>query len=171
MRLQDTKNVKAMIDRMNAQSGTEVIANPELTGDEAALTGLEVAGTKYKVGGNTQEKYILTGDVTWMSGEEVTITDETNLATLNAYKSAVAEGIYPIIGFTLPGSTTVYTPFQATINYEETIYGAEGDYVRFVGVGFVDVTGMTNTFIKVAITYGVSGEDRTWTVTITPLSE
>lgn len=141
MRLQDTKNVKAMIDRMNAQ------------------------------GGNTQEKYILTGDATWMSGESVTITDEENLATLNAYKSTVANGIYPIIGFTLPGSTTVYTPFQATIDYEKTIYGAEGDYVSFMGVGFVNVVGMENTFIKVVITYGVSGEDRVWTVTITPLSE
>lgn len=169
MRLQDTKNVKAMIDRMNAQGGTEVVANPELVGDEAALTGLEVAGTKYKVGGNT--KYILTGDVTWMSGESVTITDETNLATLNAYKSEVADGAYPIIGFTLPGSATVYTPFQATIDYEETIYGAEGDYVSFMGVGFVNVVGMENTFIKVVIIYGVSGEDRVWTVTITPLSE
>ena len=29
--------------------GTEVIANPELEGDEDALTGLEVDGTKYKV--------------------------------------------------------------------------------------------------------------------------
>ncbi len=39
--------------------GTEVVANPVLSGSETALTGLEVAGTKYKVpsggsGGGTQ---------------------------------------------------------------------------------------------------------------------
>ena len=31
------------------QGGSTVVANPELSGDEASLTGLEVDGTKYKV--------------------------------------------------------------------------------------------------------------------------
>ncbi len=33
----------------NAQGGTEVVANPSLSGTESELTGLKVAGTKYKV--------------------------------------------------------------------------------------------------------------------------
>ena len=82
MRLQDTKNVKAMIDRMNAQGGTEVVANPELAGDEAALTGLEVAGTKYKVGGTEpMSTFLLHWEEDFYELPEV--KNEENIATLN----------------------------------------------------------------------------------------
>ena len=42
--------------------GTPVVANPTLAGTEADLTGLEVAGTKYKVpqGGGTSQLYLHT---------------------------------------------------------------------------------------------------------------
>ena len=33
------------------ESGTQVVANPELTGEEEALTGLEIDETKYKIAG------------------------------------------------------------------------------------------------------------------------
>ena len=37
--------------------GSTVIANPTLSGDEATLDGLEVDGTKYKVGGGSEKLY------------------------------------------------------------------------------------------------------------------
>lgn len=72
--------------------GTEVVANPVLAGTESDLTGLEVAGTKYKVptggsGGGTQlymhsiegydsdERSILVNLVTTSESELTDITD------------------------------------------------------------------------------------------------
>lgn len=88
MRLKDTKTVKAMIDRMNAQGGTEVVANPELVGDEAELTGLEVAGTKYKVEGSgvpsmLELNTVLTGTLPI----DETIEDAEDIAKLEAIKT------------------------------------------------------------------------------------
>lgn len=42
----------------NASGGTEVVANPTLSGSESDLTGLEVAGTKYKVSAGGTQKYM-----------------------------------------------------------------------------------------------------------------
>lgn len=83
-----------MIDRMNAQGGTEVIANPELVGDEADLTGLEVAGTKYKVSApsGTLSTVYLNTDYT-IGGE---ITDEGDISMLNALLVQANNGIYPL---------------------------------------------------------------------------
>ena len=41
------------LDAGGSGGGSSVIANPTLSGDEATLNGLEVDGTKYKVGGGT----------------------------------------------------------------------------------------------------------------------
>ena len=49
-------------------SGSEVTANPTLEGDEGSLTGLEVDGTKYKVGGSSEQKYLHT----------ITLQNQTN---------------------------------------------------------------------------------------------
>ena len=38
--------------------GSTVVANPTLSGNEATLDGLEVDGTKYKVGGSGEKKYL-----------------------------------------------------------------------------------------------------------------
>lgn len=42
----------------DASVGTEVVANPNLSGSETALTGLEVSGTKYKVSAGGTKMYM-----------------------------------------------------------------------------------------------------------------
>jgi len=42
------------IHKNDGESGTVVVANPELDGTEDALTGLEVGNTKYKIAGGTK---------------------------------------------------------------------------------------------------------------------
>lgn len=73
----------------NASVGTEVVANPVLAGTEGDLTGLEVAGTKYKVptggsGGGTQlYKHTIEvpniGNLIIISTQSTTIVDTTIL--------------------------------------------------------------------------------------------
>lgn len=46
-------------DEVSSGGGNSVIANPTLSGNEATLNGLEVDGTKYKVGGGSGEKLYL----------------------------------------------------------------------------------------------------------------
>ena len=45
----DQKATNYLKDKIGGQGGTTVIANPTLSGDEDALTGLEVDGVKYAV--------------------------------------------------------------------------------------------------------------------------
>ena len=46
------------LDAGGSSGGSTVIANPTLSGDEATLDGLEVDGTKYKVGGSGGKLYL-----------------------------------------------------------------------------------------------------------------
>ena len=68
----------------NASGGTEVVANPVLAGTESDLTGLEVAGTKYKVptggsGGGTQlYKHTIYFNDTSTDRDELYIITNTN---------------------------------------------------------------------------------------------
>ena len=45
------------LDAGGSGGGSTVVANPTLSGDEATLNGLEVDGTKYKVGGSSGKLY------------------------------------------------------------------------------------------------------------------
>lgn len=96
------------------QDATEVVANPVLAGTESDLTGLEVAGTKYKIptggaGGGTQlylHKIVATiqnsGDVITditvefslylTNSNEITINDLRNYATNNFYVPGTVYG-------------------------------------------------------------------------------
>lgn len=100
MRINETRAVAKMLE---GGSGTEVIANPELAGDEAALTGLEVAGTKYKVGGGSGSEYAEIkgmGDY-WDEDQWIEITNEDDIATFNNAKADyLANGTIPKFYYT-----------------------------------------------------------------------
>lgn len=98
MRLQDTKNVKAMIDRMNAQSGDY----NNLT-NKPTINGVEVDGTLTSADlglAAAQEDIVLEGNATWLSGTQVVFEDEDDIAALNHYKELVLAGAHPRFGFT-----------------------------------------------------------------------
>lgn len=79
--------------------GSSVVANPTLSGDEATLNGLEVDGTKYKVGGGLMEivtlNYVLDGQLHSITQEQATklqngaiLTDESgNVYSLTAMQN------------------------------------------------------------------------------------
>ena len=107
------KEVRDAAEYMNTHSGgTEVIANPELDGTEAALTGLQVGSTKYKVeaGGDTGSAFSLNTIPEIPEGEKsVGIEDEKDIALL--------EKLY----------TDVLTNQTFPMFYKETFVEGEGD--------------------------------------------
>lgn len=87
------------LDAGGSGGGSSVIANPTLSGDEATLDGLEVDGTKYKVGGGLMEivtlNYVLDGQLHSITQEQATklqngaiLTDESgNVYSLTAMQN------------------------------------------------------------------------------------
>lgn len=134
MRLKDTKTVKAMIDRMNAQGGTEVVANPELAGDEAALTGLEVAGTKYKVEGDgTPSVLELNVDLSGTLPVGATVEDEEDIAKLEAIKTAfLTDGTLPPTYYKIEETEEGYRGNNLFSLSQADVDAADTDYARFL---------------------------------------
>jgi hypothetical protein len=60
---------------------TEVIANPTLDGSETALSGLQIDGVKYAMGGG--------GSLNWVLKESVYCTNNTTSNTTGNYKDKV----------------------------------------------------------------------------------
>lgn len=67
------------ISNIEGGSGTTVVANPTLAGTEADLTGLEVNGAKYKVGGGT----ITLDDIVDSAGNKRFVEGNGTPATIN----------------------------------------------------------------------------------------
>lgn len=86
----------------NASGGTEVVANPTLSGSESDLTGLEVAGTKYKVptggsGGGTQlYKHTILFNRTSTDRDELYIISNINIP-LNSFSDVEVWDFYIIV--------------------------------------------------------------------------
>jgi len=69
---------------------TKVVANPEITGSEAALESIEIADTKYKLGGSSAVWGQITGDLndqtdlqSSLSAKQDTLVSGTNIKTIN----------------------------------------------------------------------------------------
>lgn len=101
--------------------GTEVVANPELTGEEEALTGLEVGGTKYKAGKSLYIHFIYlegtllkteTGINFWFISDSA---DEiTNMTALNTAVRKFAPPYNTYYGGFIPATCTQSENFSVT---------------------------------------------------------
>lgn len=94
MRIKEVREAAAYM-KTHEGGGTEVIANPTLSGDEEALTGLEVAGVKYRVdsGTTSQVSFSFHTQPVVPDGEtEVEITDEEDLAMLEDFYTNTLNG-------------------------------------------------------------------------------
>lgn len=155
----------------------EKVTGKTLTSDNTIVGMLDQITDNYSGGsGSGANSYILQGNVTWMSGEAVEITDEENLAQLNGFKNAIARGEKPAIGFKLQSTQyedPIYYVLQTKVDYLATSYGDRGDSLKVQGIGFLNVVGMTNTFIKVDIIYGWQQDsyERQWKITLTALNQ
>ena len=113
---------------ISATGGTTVVANPTLAGTETDLTGLEVAGTKYKVptGGGTE-----------------VVANPTGNATVVLLKLQVGSTIYSIPVYTLPvaSSSALGGIKSQTAGTDGTNYPVEVD-----SSGNAKVNVKTNTF-------------------------
>lgn len=115
--------------RSLAGSGTTVVANPELSGDEADLTGLEVDGVKYAVpqGGGVTQMYLhkirLLNPELFTILFNITTTSNTQL-TLETIKNFMN----PAIGMEI-GCTGVYTDTTPTPIYSMEWSEREGAFI------------------------------------------
>lgn len=149
----DGKVVNATsIDSWNA--ATEVIANPELAGNEDVLTGLEVDGTKYKV----PEGTVVEANPELSGGE-------SNLSSLQVgdIKYAVPQGgssvdSTPLFSGQLDFSTdNVILPTVASYNYPEVNMSDVNNWINWLGYPLermvikVDVYKPTDTWIPISI--------------------
>lgn len=121
-------------------------------------------------------KFILQGQLDWITaGDYVHITDEENVAQLVGYKDVIASGGSAQIGFKL--NTTQYQDptyyvLQTTIDYLPSIPNNSGESFQVEGIGFLNVVGMPDTFVRVNIVYGweYGTDNRVWNIKLTPLS-
>ena len=70
------------LDAGGSGGGSSVIANPTLSGDEATLSGLEVDGTKYKVGGSGGSEKLYNHKL-HIKGRSGSFIDSLNLEIIN----------------------------------------------------------------------------------------
>lgn len=118
----------------NASGGTKVVANPSLSGAERNLTGLEVAGTKYKVpsggsGGGGTQLYMHVIEGTDNNGETITVN---LLTTLGSEMSSIEDlGKEPIlsVGFDAFIGNCICT-FDGGVLYIEHVNVVEGGFSR-----------------------------------------
>ena len=122
-------DINAILDEMTALNigkeisgaGTNVVANPTLAGTEDPLTGLEVDGTKYKVGG---------------SGGGVLVVHDVDGILDKTYSEILSGGFgvietvseeeawyYPILAVYAAPDGTEYNVFCAAVSSENTISG------------------------------------------------
>lgn len=101
--------------------GTEVIANPELEGNEDALTGLEVDGTKYKVDASNYSKEYEGQDVTYKD-ERLTSTAYNRLTTTSTIEANENDGNGAVIE-----TNTSTQPAWGEITTEVKLVDVEGE--------------------------------------------
>lgn len=129
-------------------------------------------------GGSNIPKFILQGQIDWiLAGEYVEITDEYNIAQFMGYKDVIASGGSAKFGFKLTSTQyedPVYYVLQTKIDYLPSIPSVEGEMLNVEGIGFLNVVGMPDTFVKVNFNYGWrlhSTTERIWTIKLTPLTQ
>ena len=110
MRIKEVREAAEYMKKHGGEGGgTEVIANPELDGTEAALTGLQVGNTKYKVeaGGSSESLKIfkLVGE----PDESGKVTNETDIATLEGVMTDyITNETIPLLIMAYEGESVVY---------------------------------------------------------------
>jgi len=125
------------------------------------MASIQIYGTMSDIGGGSSAKaFTLVGETSWLSGEDVTITDEENLAVLNAMKAELASGNNINLQISLPTGSTYYVYKSVIPEYDE--FG--NTYVY--GFGYIGVFGIA--FVDVHVSY--SSSDDAWTVKLTDLN-
>ena len=122
--------------------GSTVIANPTLSGDEATLDGLEVDGTKYKVGGGSEVhlyRHIINETSIWCS---IYILLKSNIPFT---MSSLAQWLYG------NGYNSMYNRYTASNSLEPVtsgVYSTDGVKIYYIevsgqkeykGSNFVDI--------------------------------
>lgn len=124
------------------QEKSSVVANPDTTGDEEALSTVEIDGTKYKIGGGSLYRHTINETGRWIS---LTIITKNNTAFT---KTSLAQWLYT------NGYNSMYNRYTATNNAGSAgsitsgIFSENGTSIScltsggaqpYAGDGFVDI--------------------------------
>ena len=133
------------LDAGGSGGGSSVVANPTLSGDEATLDGLEVDGTKYKVGGSGGSEVHLYRHVIQISGTvrgSVLIENDTNTPfTFSTLVEFLVAGdfinfrkLYPFAAVGSSGTNKFYSIGLYTVSGSSTIWS-----INTVGGNTIDI--------------------------------
>ena len=168
MRIKETRDVAKMI--VNLQNSEKGTSDYEDLTNKPTINGVTLEGalTSADLGVQTAPQvFTLIGTTDWLSGEYITIEDETNLATLTQMKSVMAQGGAVDLKIGLPNGST-YNVFQATPYYYENSEASEN--ASIYGFGFIGGFGISFVTVNLGYTNNESIPN-TWEIELTPLEQ
>lgn len=137
--------------------GTEVVANPELTGEEEELTGLEIDKTKYKIAEKKLYSHLISLAYQVPSSSYVVYNDTTQLVVISSRAEAydiqsLGEYLYA------HGVSTSYKKDTPNVVYPASgLYGDAGSTIHNVlGIIILMTKGVVTGFKRVYETFTFS---------------
>jgi len=168
LRINETRAAAKKILELESEKGTTDY--DELT-NKPTINGVEVEGALTSADlklSNEVKEFVLIADASWLSGEEVEIEDEDNIATLTAMKTAIGNGEKVSLGLKLPVGDVPYNTYQSQAPFYEAGDEGYGPYENcsVVGFGYIGLFGYT--FVDFKLSYSLTEGDK-WAITLTPL--